>query len=136
MVSKKELALRNLDDNDPEYEYYLNLQPTETVDHLFWDCPHTREVIQRAYRWVIGGDWYRGREVIDKIEFMIGQIRSCKRNTVCDLVWKLYVKYFIYRCRKQNKLPRFGNLINELMNLATNTKKYKWDLYTIEVQGG
>ena len=50
--ARHELTRRGIAEGDAEYEYYLNIQPIETVTHLFWDCIHVQDLIQKFYRWI------------------------------------------------------------------------------------
>jgi len=69
---KVELLERGILMGMPEYNYYMNLLPVESVEHLFWECPNSNLVIQQCYRWIRGLDWYNGNEEIEKFEFLIG----------------------------------------------------------------
>ena len=65
----KDLTQGNINEDRPEFQYYLNLQPREDLNHLFWDCSHVNHVIQKCYRWIRGFDWLRGDEIKEKNSF-------------------------------------------------------------------
>ena len=112
-----ELAGRGINEDDIEYEYYLGLQPIETVHHLFWECEHINNVIQKSYRWIRGFDWIRGQEVMDKNCFFLGINNGFRNICQTDLIWKHYVKFYIYTCRRKRKMPKFVSLKFELEGL-------------------
>ena len=119
LKAKNELRIREIDESRPEYSYYVNLCAVETVSHLFWECESVQDMIQRCYRWIKGGDWYRGTETIGKNAFFLGNLGLEGDKIVkCDLLWKHFVKYYIYRCRSLKKVPRFGNLRYELTGMV------------------
>jgi len=95
---------------DVEFDYYLRLLPAETVSHIFWECPHVHEIIQKFYRLVRGLDWYRGNEVIDKKCFFLGIGSEFKGIVEVDLIWKHYVKFFLFQCKLRKKMPTFASL--------------------------
>ena len=127
--AKKDLNDRNITEEQPEYEYYLNLQPTENIDHFFWECTYSQTVIQRSFRWLSNGNILRGNEQITKQEFMVGANRNYNNLTFCDIIWKVYIKFFLYKCRSRKKLPVFGSLLNELVVLLRETKNLNWEAY-------
>jgi hypothetical protein len=103
----QDLHRRNILEGMPEYNYYLNLQSQESVHHLFWDCEHSQNFIQKSYRWVRGFDWYRGVETIEKNSFFLGIQNINKGVVYADLLWKHFVKFHIYWSRLCHKLPTF-----------------------------
>jgi hypothetical protein len=110
----KELRQRGINDLDPEYNYYIELLPSESVSHLFWECEHVQNVIHTCYRWLRGLDWYRGAERVDKQSFFCGIDHEFKGISHADLIWKHYVKYFIFTCKNRKALPKFPSLRYEL----------------------
>jgi hypothetical protein len=134
-VAKNELRTRGIGEDRAEYNYYLNLQPTENVSHLLWECDHVQPLIQQIYRWVFGMDWALGNEVIGRDDFFQGNVRSSIEFTKCDIIWKHFVKYQIYMKRVCRKLPTFGDLLHEMMGLREITKKYNWGGYVVGVLG-
>jgi len=116
---RRELNLRGIGEDNIEFMYYLNLQPVETTSHLFWECTHVQEIIQRFYRWVRGLDWYRGNEVIEKSSFFLGVPHEFKGIVTADLTWKHYVKYYIFQCRLRKKLPTFASLKYEFGGIVS-----------------
>jgi len=116
--ARHELTRRGIAEGDAEYEYYLNIQPTETVTHLFWDCIHVQDLIQKFYRWIRNLDWYRGNAQIDKKSFFIGKQHEFKGLVIADLIWKHYAKYYIYQCRSRKKIPTFASLRYEFEGIT------------------
>jgi len=112
-----QLQERGITENMPEYDYYLQLLPVETTDHLFWECEHSTIVIQRCFRWIRGFDWYNGNNTIDKKSFLIGVEDNNKFLVIVDLIWKHFTRYYLYRCRKNRKIPTFPSLKYELEGL-------------------
>jgi hypothetical protein len=131
IVGKKELLDRNIAENRPEYQYYLNLLPVENVEHIFWQCEHVRVCINQCYRWIRGYRWYDGVETIDQQSFFIGVPNDTvnKKIIQSDLLWKHFVKFFIYQCRSQKKLPRFPSLKFEMEGIFCNYKMLEWRQY-------
>ena len=132
---KQELAIRGINQDRPEYEYYLGLLPAETVDHLFWECEHVQGIIQKTYRWVMGAE--EGRVMLQpavKENFMRGKGMEAKKHTICDLVWKHFVKFFIYQCRIRRKIPNFGSLVYELKGLGHRTRSLGWTSYITQIR--
>jgi hypothetical protein len=111
---KLDLENRNLGPENPEYNYYLNLLPREDISHLFWDCIHVQDVVQKAYRWIRGFNWYRGQERIEKDQFFQGIWHEYAAITMSDLWWKHYVKFFVFKHRSMVKIPRFPSLKYEM----------------------
>ncbi len=112
----------------PEYDYYLNLLPEETVKHLFWECEWVSEMVQKVYRWMRGVELGRLDININMAydDFMVGVWFKSKNSTTCDLVWKHYVKYYIYWCRQRVILPSYGFLKHELIGVGLTTRKIIW----------
>jgi hypothetical protein len=106
----------------PEFQYYINLQPSETTDHLFWDCQGVQVLIQQSYRWIRGLDWLRGNEVTTKDIFFQGINNTWTSLSYTDLIWKHFVKYFIYIHKHMHKLPTFPNLKYELEGLFSTRR--------------
>ena len=115
--AKRELHVQGVTEDRPEYNYYLNLKPTETLKHLFWECNWVQNVIQMCYRWIRGFDWYRGLETIDFNNFMLGVQSNYKSIVQSDLLWKHYIKFYIYMCRMRRVRPLFSNLKYELTGI-------------------
>jgi len=126
LMARRDLVERGFGENDAEFVYYLGLLPNETVSHLFWECEPAQTVVQRAYRWLRGMDWYRGVEEIQKTNFMMGTYSdNNKKLSRVDLIWKHFVKFYIYKCRITRKLPMFPSLKFELEGLFSNRGMYK-----------
>jgi hypothetical protein len=109
--------------------------PSESVPHLFWECEHVINVIQRCYRWIRGLDWYRGREMIDKTTFFMGISHEWTSLSQTDLLWKHYVKFFIYSCRLRRKMPTFPSLRYEMDGFfgLIHMQKFRRELESINV---
>ena len=122
----QELEGRGIQPDDAEYDYYLQLQPVETVHHLFWECESVNTVIQKCYRWIRGFDWYRGHEEINKDSFFMGISNNYKNICQTDLIWKHFVKFYIYWCRNCKKKPSFVALKFELEGLFGLKKMAKF----------
>jgi hypothetical protein len=135
IIGERELRERNFNIGDPEYGYYLDLLPRETTDHIFWECVHVQECIQRSFRWMHNLDWYRGVETITKRDFFLGNMMPSKDSTVCDITWKHFVKHFIYRCRLRRVLPFFGALKADLTEFQISTVKLNWWKYERDLNG-
>ncbi len=120
IIGKQDLTRRGIIEGDPEFDYYLALQPVETVPHLFWDCIHVQEVIHKFYRWIMDLDWYHGNAQIDKKSFFLGLEHDYKGVVVADLIWKHYVKFYIYQCRSRKKIPTFASLRYEFEGITTS----------------
>jgi hypothetical protein len=135
IVSRKELMDRNIAEDRPEYQYYLSLLPVETVEHIFWQCEHVQMCINQCYRWIRGYRWYDGVETIDQQSFFIGVLKDTvnKKITQCDLLWKHFVKFFIYQCRSQKKLPRFPSLKFEMEGIFCSYKMVEWRQYITRI---
>jgi hypothetical protein len=122
ITAKKELEERGINNERPEYQYYLDLQPRENVDHIFWDCEHVQNIIQKAYRWMRNMDWMRGNETISKESFFIGIWHQWSKVVTVDLIWKHFIKYYLYLQRLRHKLPTFASLKFEMEGLFLNKK--------------
>jgi hypothetical protein len=133
--AKRELRARGLNEANAEYNYYLNLQPIENTDHLFWSCESAQDIVQKCYRWIRGLDWYRGIEVIDRKSYFEGIHHEWKTVVIVDLIWKHFVKFSIYQCRSKKQLPTFPNLKFEMEGLfiRPGMTKLKNKLYSLNV---
>ena len=118
--AKKQLIERGIGENDPEFMYLINLQPVESVDHIFWTCEKIQGLIQMCYRWILGLDWYRGPEVIGKEKFFVGTFHESKMLMQTDLLWKHYLKFLIYNARMLKKIPQFAMVRFEMEGLFNN----------------
>jgi len=118
--ARADLNIRGFAEGDAEYDYLLNIQPIETISHLFWDCTHVQDIIHKFYRWIRNLDWYRGNDQIDKKGFFIGINHEFKGVVTADLIWKHYVKFYIYQCRARKKLPTFASLRYEFEGMTTS----------------
>ena len=113
LKGKKELSDRGIVENRPEYAYYLELLPVENISHLFWECEFSQILIQQTYRWIRGLNWYAGNETISKSSFFSGVQHIQKKIVIADLLWKHFVKFFIFRCKLMQRLPKFPSLKHE-----------------------
>ena len=133
----RDLRERDIDINRPEYNIYLGLQPVETTLHLFWECDSVQNLIQKCFRWVMGLDWLNGREEILMSSYFRGIPNEWIQLTKVDLIWKHFVKFYIYQCRGRRCLPTFPNLKFELNSLFSRNcmQEYRskirqlWHLY-------
>ena len=126
LIAIKDLSQRNINEDRPEYLYYINLQPREDLNHLFWDCMHVNHIIQKCYRWIRGFDWLRGDETIGKNSFFLGISHPNKIICTADLIWKHFTKFFIYSCRKQKKIPKFPSLKYEIEGIFGLKGMYRY----------
>jgi len=135
IVGKKELSERNIGEERPEYQYYISLLPIETVNHLFWECDNVQPCLNQCYRWIRGLNWYNGVETMDKKSFFMGISNETvnKKIIQCDLLWKHFVKYFVYMCRQQKRLPRFPSLKYELEGIFCGNKMVEWRRYVARI---
>jgi len=122
LKAERELLERNIGEDRPEYEYYLSLCSSETVNHLFWECCHVQPLIQKCYRWIRGLDWLNGNDRISKESFFRGELNLNRQLVICDVIWKHFVKFYIYECRQRRKIPQFGALRYELEGMLRNKK--------------
>jgi len=133
IIGKKELDDRGIGMDRPEYQYYLNMLPSESVEHFFWQCDISFSVIQKSYRWIRGLDWYNGVETIERVSFQIGIDNLQKSITIADLIWKHYVRYFLYCCRARRKIPQFPSLKYEMECLFKNPGMYRWLVCILQI---
>jgi len=128
LSAHKELAERGITRDMPEFAYYTNLLSVENVNHLFWECEHVSKCIHQCYRWIRGFDWYHGNEEISKSEFFMGIEKEdvSKKTVLSDILWKHYVKFFIYQFRQQRRVPTFPSLKFELEGLFSGKKMEVW----------
>ena len=131
--AKADLNRRGIVEGDAVYDYYLSIQPVETISHLFWDCIHVQDIIHKFYRWIRNFDWYRGNAQIDKKDFFIGMEHAFKGVVTADIIWKHYVKFYIYQCRARKKLPTFASLRYEFegMTMSPSFVKIRTNLLMI-----
>ena len=115
--AKIQLSDRGLTEANPEYNYLLNLQPTESVEHLFWTCTKVQPIIQKCFRWVMGFDWLRGDETIEKSEFLAGIAHPYVALVQADLIWKHYLKFLLYTYKLRHKIPLFPAIKYEIEGL-------------------
>jgi len=124
-VAKGELESRGIDEQRAEYNYFLNLLPRETLKHFFWECEHVQPLVQQCYRYMMGLNWLRGGERIEEVSFIVGSYRPDKKLMEADLMWKNYLKFYIYKCRYQNRLPTFPFFRCELENMMNVKNLWK-----------
>ncbi len=56
IIAKRELDVRGITLEQPEYAYYLSLCPRETHQHIFWECEHVQPLIQTFFRNICSGN--------------------------------------------------------------------------------
>jgi len=79
-------------------------------------------------------DWYRGLETVQKNDFMMGTYSNLnKQLSKVDLVWKHFIKFFIYKCRISRKLPMFPSLKFELEGMFNSTGMHKMRNLIIQI---
>jgi len=115
--AKKELTEQNIGENRPEFQYYIGLLQKETTSHIFWECELVQPLIQKSYRYMRGLDWIRGQETIGKKCFLTGINNVDKKLVEADVLWKHYLKFYIYKSRIQKKIPMFPSFRYEFENL-------------------
>jgi hypothetical protein len=133
IFAKRELREREIDENRPEYEYYLGLVPAENINHLFWECEHVQPIIQESYRYLkniqdqeFGGDI----RLLSKETFFRGEIRSCLGKAKAEIIAYHFIKYFINECRLKHIMPTFLELRREFEYLVEHTRNAKqWGRY-------
>ena len=125
MSQQRELEDRGIGEDRPEFQYYLGLVEAETVEHLFWECGFVQGLIQQCVKWLCNDN----EKAIGRDSFMLGCLADKKMITVCDVVWKHYVKFFVYKSRKRKVIPRFGNLRYEMEGFGGTTGKLGWMEY-------
>jgi len=96
------------------------------VEHLFWECDHSKVVIQRCYRWIRSFDWYNGNNMIDHKSFFIGIDNPNRKIVKVDLIWKHFARFYLYRCRNKRKIPNFPSLKFEIEGLFRNPGMYEF----------
>ena len=121
---RAELLNRGIAEERPEFQYYMNLLPVESTDHLFWECEVSQTVIQRCYRWIKGDDWLNSYEEIEKYEFLIGMENEKRSIVKVDLIWTHFVRFFIYKCKNRKKIANFPSLKFELDGLFKDPGMY------------
>jgi hypothetical protein len=136
IFAQKELRDRGIGDDRPEYPYYLGLLNSETINHIFWECDWSKKVINTCFRWMTGRDWYRGEETVNKEDFMIGTMHPTQGLIKCDVLWKTFVKYYIYKCRYRRIIPQFCQLRYEMEQVFLRTKLECWDQYRARIFWG
>jgi hypothetical protein len=119
IIATRELDQRNINADQIEYNYYLNLQPSESVSHIFWECESVQHVIQKFYRWIRNLDWLNGNETVAKDSFFAGNFSNFPNITNMDIVWKHFAKFFIFQCRHKKKLPTFPALKYEFEGIIS-----------------
>ena len=108
-----------------EYNYYLGLLPNESISHFFWECEYVQPLVHQCYRYITGYSWMRGGERIEKVNFMVGSFRPNKKLMEADTLWKNYLKFYIYKCRYQNRLPTFPFFKSEFESMMSSTNLWK-----------
>ena len=126
LAAIKDLKLNNIPEDDARYLYLIRIQPMESVEHLFWECSISQDVIQKFFRWMVGLNWLRGNEVIQRDVFFLGINAESKKLCKFDLIWKHFVKFFLYKCRTRKKIPTFPSLKYEFEGITTRTSNQKW----------
>jgi len=115
LIGKRELLHRGVAENRPEYQYYLDMRERETVQHIFWDCDPVQELIQKCFKWIMGQNWMEaGGDLIGENSFLLGVMHENKKLRETDLLWKQFVKYFVYKCKLNMKIPTFPALKYEM----------------------
>jgi hypothetical protein len=136
IIAKRELRERNIGENQPEYEYYLGLVPSENTTHFFWDCEHVQETIQGFYRGlreipenVFGGPGVDQLGLTRNIYFM-GGIRESWGKAKAEMLIMHFIKFHIYQCRLRHDLPSLVGMRREydFISLCLGNVK-KWGKY-------
>lgn len=123
---------RGIGEDRPEFQYYLGLIESETLNHLFGECGAVQCLIKQCVKWLSNDN----EREIGKESFMMGCLAETRKITMCDVVCKHYVKLFIYKCRQRRVIPRFGNLRYEMEGFGENTSKMGWLEYRLWLRDG
>ena len=62
-----------------------------------------------------------GGEEIGRSSFMMGIMHENKKLVSADLIWKHFLKFFIYKNRAMKKIPKFPSLRYELEGMLELT---------------
>ena len=88
---------------------------SETIIHLFWDCAFVQNfwncIASIFNKKCIHSNNFR----FTKNLVIFGKCEVIKTDKICDFII-LLAKFYIYRCKVQNQLPRINSFISELYN--------------------
>ena len=103
--------IRNKYDDAVSDQCNLCNQDTETVLHLFWNCPHTQEFIERIKNELRNvndlylNDWTKRTFIFSNCDKFI--LRPCN-------IMSLYMKKYIWRMRCEQRPLNHWDFINQL----------------------
>ncbi len=129
------LLERDIQPEDPRYGYFIGLQPIENIKHLFWQCETSKMVIQTFFKWILNLNWLRGQEEIEELDFMLGFTITSKILLSFDLIWKHFVKFYIYKCRQRKAIPSFPSAKFEFEGVMDRKKYIDWNSLRFRLQG-
>ena len=89
--------------------------------------------IQKINRWINGVALDRGEYQVTLESFMLGDMKDRKNDVKCDLIWKHFVRYYLYWCRQRVVMPSFGSLKYELLGIGRTTRRLDWEGYQLRL---
>ena len=112
----------------------------ETLNHLFWDCNFVQSFWKDLIKTLKEKCTHCVRLNLSKELILFGKIENVYTDKAIDSIL-LYAKYFVYKCKLQERIPLIDQCISELKHRITiekvlasrtgkvNTFKDKWKLY-------
>ena len=92
---------------------------TETIPHLFFDCPTVEQLLSEFFSWILR----ENNRFLNRNEFFVGfNYESQNKNSVLDYC-TVIVKKYIWDCKQRFCIPSFHQLkINFLSNYGNMYK--------------
>ena len=83
----------------------------ETIPHIFYYCKYTKNLLESFEIWLEATNIF-GFEINEK-NIIFGIYEGCSNKDLINLLL-LLLKYYIYRCRFDEMLPTFENLLKNI----------------------
>jgi hypothetical protein len=123
ILKDRDLVNRGLNRDDVEYINEMGRLNAENIDHIFWECRVTSNLIVQFFGEIIGTPHI----VVSKSRFFEGWEEYKQDATRWVIIVIGLVKYYIFNCSRRKIIPMLAGLREEFRWLICNLgKKRRW----------
>jgi hypothetical protein len=125
ILKERELNRRGLHRDDVEYINEMGRLSAENIDHLFWECRITSNLITQFFGEILG----MPHVIVNKPKFFEGWEEYKQDATRWVIIVISLVKYYIYKCSRRKIIQMIAGLREEFRWLTCNLgMKRRWRL--------